>query len=107
MLDSESDSLHLTRRHLLESLRFPLIAVTFIWLVHVWQMMDGFDPGSYGIMSRRAWGLRGIVTAPLVHGSLKHLISNTVPLFVLTFIALYFYRKVAMRAFWIIYFLTK
>lgn len=106
MLDSESDSLHLTRRHLLESLRFPLIAVTFIWLVHVWQMMDGFDPGSYGIMSRRAWGLRGIVTAPLVHGSLKHLISNTVPLFVLTFIALYFYRKVAMRAFWIIYFLT-
>jgi membrane associated rhomboid family serine protease len=67
---------------------------------------DGFDPGAYGIMSRRAWGLRGIVTAPLIHGSWKHLISNTVPLFVLTFISLYFYRKVAMRAFWLVYFLT-
>lgn len=106
IFDSESDSLQLTRQHLLESLRFPLLAVLFLWLVHFWQVMDGFDPGAYGIMSRRAWGLRGIVTAPLVHGSWKHLISNTVPFFVLTFITIYFYRKVAMRAFWLIYFLT-
>lgn len=106
MLDSESDSLHLTRQHMLESLRFPFLAVAFIWLIHLWQVTDGFDPGAYGIMSRRAWGLRGIVTAPLIHGSWKHLISNTVPLFVLTFISLYFYRKVAMRAFWLVYFLT-
>jgi membrane associated rhomboid family serine protease len=106
MIDSENDSFQLTRQHLLESLRFPAIAVLLIWLVHFWQITDGFDPGAYGIMSRRAWGLRGIVTAPLVHGSWKHLISNTLPLFVLSFIALYFYRKVAMRAFWLIYFLT-
>ncbi len=106
IIDSETDSLQLTRRHLLESLRFPFIAVVFLWLVHFLQVANEFDPGAYGIMSRRAWGLRGIVTAPLIHGSWKHLISNTVPLFVLTFIALYFYRKVAMRAFWLIYFLT-
>lgn len=106
LFDSESDSLHLTRQHLLESLRFPTLAVLLIWAVHFWQTMDGFDPGAFGVMSRRLWGLRGIVTAPLVHGSWKHLISNTVPLFVLTFITLYFYRKVAMRAFWLIYFLT-
>ena len=106
IIDSETDSLEITRQHLLESLRFPLAAIALLWLVHVWQVTEGFDPGAYGIMSRRAWGLRGIVTAPLVHGSWKHLISNTLPLFVLTFITLYFYRKVAMRAFWIIYFLT-
>lgn len=106
MLDSENDSFQLTRQHLLDSLKFPALAVGIIWLVHLWQITDGFDPGVYGIMSRRAWGLRGIVTAPLVHGSWKHLISNTLPLFVLSFIALYFYRKVAMRAFWLIYFLT-
>jgi membrane associated rhomboid family serine protease len=106
LLESESDGLQLTRRHLVESIRFPIIAVTILWLVHLWQVTDGFDPGAYGIMSRRAWGLRGIVTAPLVHGSWAHLISNTLPLFVLTFISLYFYRKVAMRAFWLIYFLT-
>ncbi|MDX1913796.1 MAG: rhomboid family intramembrane serine protease [Saprospiraceae bacterium] len=106
IIDSETDSWEITRQHLVESLRFPLAAVALIWGVHFWQVLDNFDPGAYGVMSRRAWGLRGIVTGPLVHGSWRHLISNTVPLFVLAFMSLYFYRKVAMRAFWLIYFLT-
>jgi membrane associated rhomboid family serine protease len=106
ILESESDSLELTRRHFFESMRFPLVAVAFIWLIHLYQVSVGFDPGEYGIMSRRLWGLRGIVTGPMVHGSWGHLASNTFPLFVLTGMALYFYRKVAMRAFWMIYFLT-
>ncbi|MCB0524165.1 MAG: rhomboid family intramembrane serine protease [Lewinellaceae bacterium] len=106
LLESESDSLELTRRHFIESLWLPLLAVGFLWLVHIWQTIDAFDPGLYGIMSRKIWGIRGIVTGPLVHGSWKHLISNSVPLFVLTFLSLYFYRKVAMQAFWMIYFLT-
>lgn len=90
----------------MESLVFPVIAVCVIWMVFIWQTVEGFDPGLYGIMSRRFWGLRGIVTGPLVHGSWAHLISNTVPLFVLTFLTFYFYRKVAVQAFWMIYFLT-
>jgi membrane associated rhomboid family serine protease len=106
ILESESDSLEITRRHFYESMRFPLLAITAIWLVHLYQAAVGFDPGEYGIMSRRIWGLRGILTGPLVHGSWGHLISNTFPLFVLTGISLYFFRKVAMRAFWMIYFLT-
>jgi membrane associated rhomboid family serine protease len=106
ILESESDGLELTRRHFYESMRFPLVTVAVIWLVHLYQVASGFDPGEYGVMSRRLWGLRGIVTGPLVHGSWGHLISNTFPLFVLTIIALYFYRKVAIRAFWMIYLLT-
>ena len=105
-LESESDSLELTRRHFYESLQFPTAAVAAIWLVHFYQIFSGFDPGEYGIMSRRLWGLRGIITGPLVHGSWGHLISNTLPLFVLSAISIYFYRKVAMRAFWMIYLLT-
>lgn len=105
-LESESDSLELTRRHFYESLQFPLVAVAAIWIVHFYQMFSGFDPGEYGIMSRRLWGVRGILTGPLVHGSWGHLISNTLPLFVLSAISIYFYRKVAMRAFWMIYILT-
>ena len=104
--DSENDSLELTQRHFYESLRFPLAAVVFIWLIHGYISLADVDPGWYGIMPRRLWGLRGIVTAPLVHGSWEHLLSNTFPLFVLSAISLYFYRKVAMRAFWVIYFAT-
>ena len=106
IFDSDSDSLELTQRHFYDSLRFPLAAVAFLWLVHAYLTVAGADPGLYGIMPRRLWGIRGIVTAPMVHGTWEHLLSNTLPLFILSAISLYFYRKVAMRAFWMIYFLT-
>jgi membrane associated rhomboid family serine protease len=106
ILESDSDSLEITSRHFYDSIRFPMLAIAIIWMVHIYQVMDGWDPAAYGIMSRRLWGLPGIITGPMVHGSWKHLISNTFPLFVLSALSLYFYRKVAMRAFWMIYFLT-
>jgi membrane associated rhomboid family serine protease len=106
ILDSESDSLEITRRHFYESVRFPFFIIVTIWLIHLYQTIDYWDPAAYGIMSRRIWGLPGIITGPMVHGSWKHLISNTFPLFVLAALSTYFYKKVAMRAFWMIYFLT-
>lgn len=105
-MEADHDGLQLTRNHFIESLYFPMVAITAIWAVHIYQDFSGFDPGEYGIMSRRFWGIRGIVTAPLVHGSWSHLISNTIPLGVLTFLCFYFYQKVALRAFWFIYFVT-
>lgn len=69
--ESESDSLEATRRHFVESLRFPpLMTVAVIWLVHFWQMSANWDPADFGIISRRVYGLRGVVTGPLVHGGL-------------------------------------
>lgn len=106
LLDSDNDSLALSRRHFYESLRFPFALTALIWGVHIYLTVFDIDPGRYGIMSQRVWGLRGIITAPVIHGSWGHLISNTFPLLVLLTMVLYFYRKVAMRAFWMIYFLT-
>ncbi len=95
-----------TGRHLLHSLRFPAGLVAFLWIIHLYFYVSGADPGDFGLFPRRLWGLRGVVTAPLVHGSWEHLMSNSIPLFVLTALTLYFYRRVALRAFWLIYFLT-
>jgi membrane associated rhomboid family serine protease len=106
VFEDESDGLELTRRHFLESIRFPAFAVLALWIVHTYQVLAEWDPGDYGVISRRMYGLSGILTGPMVHGSWEHLASNSVPLFVLTVICLYFYKKVAMRAFWIIYLLT-
>jgi membrane associated rhomboid family serine protease len=106
MFQHDTDGLEPTRQHFYDSLRFPLGFVLFIWLVHAYLTIVGTDPGIYGVMPRRLWGLRGIATSPLVHGSWEHLLSNSFPMFVLSAITLYFYRKVAMRAFWMIYFLT-
>lgn len=95
-----------TQRHLLDSMRFPASLVAFLWLLHAYFSLLGVDPGEYGILPRRLSWLRGVVTAPLVHGNWEHLMSNSVPLFVLTALTLYFYRRVAIRAFWLIYFTT-
>ncbi len=103
---SDQDTVAPTGRHLLDSLRFPAGLVAFLWLVHTYFYLSYIDPGEYGILPRRLSWIRGVVTAPLVHGSWEHLMSNSVPLFVLTSLTLYFYRRVAIRAFWLIYFMT-
>ncbi len=103
---SDQDTVAPTGRHLLDSLRFPAGLVAFLWLVHAYFYLSHIDPGEYGILPRRLSWIRGVVTAPLVHGSWEHLMSNSVPLFVLTALTLYFYRRVAIRAFWLIYFMT-
>lgn len=103
LIDSDSDSLAMSRQHFTDSLRFPVIAVMVLWALHIFQIWMQFDPGDFGIIPRWRFGLRGIATAPLLHGSWKHLISNTFPLFFLSVMTFFFYRKVAWRAFWAIY----
>lgn len=104
--DSDQDSLRMTQHYVQESLRFPLFFVALLWLIHLHQVVVGWDPGYYGIVARHVVGIRGIFTAPLVHGSWEHLLSNSFPLLVLLFFTQFFYRRVALRAFWLIYMLT-
>jgi membrane associated rhomboid family serine protease len=106
LIDSDQDSIALSRDHFRESLIFPVVAVCAMWAAHLLRLLLSIDAGDYGIISRSNYGLRGIVTAPLVHGSWGHLISNTFPMFVLSGLLFYFYQRVAYRAFWLIYFAT-
>ena len=43
---------------------------------------------SYGIVPRTLTGLRGILFAPFIHGSVEHLLSNSVPFAVLGWLVL-------------------
>lgn len=49
-----------------------------------------------GIIPRTLKGLIGIITSPFLHGSFKHIISNTAPLIVLLFILNHFYPQKAL-----------
>ncbi len=60
----------------------------------------------FGVYPRDISGLRGILLSPLIHADLRHLLSNTVPLFLLTVTLLAFYPRAGWRAFWLIYLLT-
>lgn len=52
------------------------------WIVYT---ADLVWPGTigHGIVPRTAYGLTGIVMAPFIHGSLQHLLANTIPFVIL------------------------
>lgn len=62
--------------------------------------------GFLGVYPRAWFGLKGIITAPFIHGDFSHLFNNSIPFFVLATMTLYFYRKVAVRSIVLIYILT-
>ncbi len=54
--------------------------VALIWILEIVDLLflgGGLD--AYGILPRHLIGLRGILFAPFLHGSLPHLIANTIP----------------------------
>ena len=95
-----------TSKDFLEAIQFSAIAVSVIWAVHVLSYATSTDLTYLGIFPREADGLIGIITAPLIHGGWEHLFSNSVPLFVSSTIIHYFYKRVVIPSFFLIYILT-
>lgn len=90
--------------HILKTLRLPLYATVIFWIF--WFLPNQFhvDLNRYvGLYPRTISGMLGIIFSPLLHGSFIHLLKNTAPFIVLSGMILYFYPKVALRVFLIIY----
>lgn len=94
------------KKRLVDSIRLPIYLIAFLWLIHGVQVLLGFDFGYYGIYPRTFFGLRGILFSPLIHGDWGHLLANTPPLFAMSAMILFFYRKVAVPGFTLIYLLS-
>ena len=71
------------------ALLWPTIAVAALWLVAAIQSLTGINYVWLGVFPRTLSGLPGVVTAPLIHESWGHLLSNTAPLLGLGIIAMY------------------
>ena len=80
-------------------LAIPLYFVLFLWIIFWIEVKYGFNFNKYGVYPRSFIGLRGIVLSPFIHGDIKHLYHNSIPLFVLLFSLYYFYRKIALKVF--------
>ena len=63
----------------------PILALVAVcWLVFVVNnLLWSAQLNRYGIVPRHIGGLPGILFAPFLHGSFKHLLANSVPLLVL------------------------
>ncbi len=80
-----------------EVIGYPLLFVLVLWIVFWIESRFGLNFNSYGVYPRKWSGLRGIIFSPFIHGSLKHLFNNSIPLFVLSSALFYFYRNIRWR----------
>lgn len=66
-----------------QGLRSIIVFIGILWSVLLVDWLLPIDLSNWGILPRKFSGLVGIPLAPFIHGSVGHLLSNTVPLIVL------------------------
>lgn len=76
---------------------YPILFVLLIWFVFWFEVKFGYRFNEFGIYPRTLKGLRGIIFSPFIHGDIKHLYHNTIPLFVLSMALFYFYRAISWK----------
>jgi membrane associated rhomboid family serine protease len=84
----------------------PVWFLLITWVVFIIDLFLPLDLAIYGIYPRTVHGLAGILFAPLIHGNILHLISNTMPMLFLGIILYIFYGRIANKVFFQGYFYT-
>lgn len=86
---------------------FMVVAfVSVLWIIKAIEFASGESFAKLGIFPRTLKGAIGIFTAPLIHGDIVHLISNTLPILFLGILLFYFYHRIAVELFIWIYLVT-
>lgn len=72
--------------------------VVLLWWIHLLEAWLQHPLGGLGVRPGEWSGLVGVIAAPLLHGSVKHLVGNTLPLLVLGVLTFATYPRTAWRA---------
>jgi membrane associated rhomboid family serine protease len=72
-------------------------AVGIVWCIKSSEFIFHIDFSWLGVYPQKMHGLLGILTAPLIHGSLEHIFNNTLPMLILGTLLLYGYPKSRWR----------
>ena len=86
------------------AIKFALGFVALIWIVHLLSWGFGLEWERFGVRPRQLVGLPGILFAPLLHGGLGHLLSNSLPLLILLTVMLHLYPNSALKVLPAVYF---
>ena len=79
------------------AVKLALGFVILVWLMFGIQMIVGPEMTRLGLRPRDLGGLTGLLMTPLLHGSLAHVTSNTLPLFVGGIALLFLYPNSSLR----------
>lgn len=100
---NENDTKNEDKRLLVLSAVIPIAFICAIWLVKVFEVVFNVELSYLGVYPRTLHGLYGIILSPFIHADFGHLLSNSVPLFILATGTIYFYRSLSYRVFIIIW----
>ncbi len=79
------------------SILITAFTVGIIWCIKSSEFIFHIDLSWLGIYPQSMHGLLGILTAPLIHGSLEHIFNNTLPMLILGTLLLYGYPRSRWR----------
>ncbi len=87
------------KKFLMHSISYGLIVVSILWLVKLIEVIFNINLTYLGVYPQSVSGLPGIIFSPFIHGDFSHLISNSLPIFILTSMLFYFYKNLGLRIF--------
>jgi membrane associated rhomboid family serine protease len=85
------------QREVIRSMLPGLLLCTLLITVHLYRFSSGEGLMHYGVFPRSTNQWTGIFTFPFIHEDWEHLISNTVPLFILFALLRYHYSTVWLK----------
>jgi len=94
------------KRIFIHSLIIPAVFVLAFWIVEIIEQTTGISLVRFGVYPLHLKGLPGILFSPFIHAGFSHLISNSIPFFILFFALIYFYRRISYRIFFQLYILA-
>jgi len=88
------------------SIAFTIVLAMVI--VYLYDSSFGLNLYEFGVLPRHLSGLLGVLTSPFIHNTdnYSHILNNSIPMFVLTWLLFYSYRTVASKVFIFIYVFT-
>ncbi len=89
-------------RKIFLSMVIPISFVFLFWIIYIIEISLNIQLSQYGLRARDISQWFGVLTMPFLHGSLEHILSNTVSFIVLGSLLFYFYNNNAIQIFvWI------
>lgn len=77
-----------------------IMLVIILWLVKLFELASGMQLHAFGIHPRTLDGTPGILTHVFIHGDMAHLVANSLPLLILSWMARYFYPSIFNTVFY-------
>jgi membrane associated rhomboid family serine protease len=85
------------RKKFLLSIIIPSVIILFMWLVRITETLFDGDLTILGIYPMEIKGLPGILLSPFIHENFRHLLNNSLPLFMLSVALFFFYSEIALK----------